>query len=83
MGGHLADFLQCWFYLRLAEHHDLNYYAYPLDLCAEVSEDLQVTKIYRLPTSSSERINNEPPTKPSNHNKALSGSSARRSVIQR
>jgi primary-amine oxidase len=53
------DGLQCWFYLRLSDHQDLNYYAYPLDLCAEVSEDLQVTKIYRLPITPSERINNE------------------------
>ncbi|CAN9443184.1 unnamed protein product [Alternaria alternata] len=38
---------------------DANYYAYPLDVCAEVSEDLEVTKIYRLPTSSNEQIHNE------------------------
>lgn len=43
----------------MSEHHDLNYYAYPLDLCAEVSEDLQVTKIYRLPIKPNELINHE------------------------
>lgn len=50
---------KCWFYLRLGGHSDYNYYAYPLDLCAEVSENLGVVKIYRLPTSPNERINNE------------------------
>jgi primary-amine oxidase len=51
--------MQCWFYLRLGDHPDLNYYAYPLDLCAEVNEDLKVTKVYRLPLSPDERINTE------------------------
>jgi hypothetical protein len=41
----------CWFYMRLSENADANYYAYPLDICAEVSEMLQVTKVYRLPVS--------------------------------
>ncbi|KAJ4324081.1 hypothetical protein N0V84_004047 [Fusarium piperis] len=49
----------CWFYLRLLENPDANYYAYPLDICAEVSEQLQVTKVYRLPTTPHERIHNE------------------------
>ncbi|RSL51969.1 hypothetical protein CEP53_008257 [Fusarium sp. AF-6] len=49
----------CWFYLRLLESPDANYYAYPLDVCAEVSEQLQVTKVYRLPTTPHERIHNE------------------------
>ncbi|KAJ5092276.1 hypothetical protein NUU61_007146 [Penicillium alfredii] len=47
--------IQCWFYMRLVDHADANYYAYPLDLCAEVSEQLQVTKIYHLPSSKDER----------------------------
>ncbi|KAF2624470.1 hypothetical protein BU25DRAFT_347716 [Macroventuria anomochaeta] len=50
----------CWFYLRLTDHPDANYYAYPLDLCAEVSEDLEVTKVYRLPSSANQQIHNEP-----------------------
>ncbi|KAJ5710166.1 hypothetical protein N7493_009758 [Penicillium malachiteum] len=45
----------CWFYMRLLDHPDANYYAYPLDLCAEVSEDLQVTQIYHLPLSEDDR----------------------------
>jgi primary-amine oxidase len=46
----------CWFYMRMSEHLDANYYAYPLDIVAEVSETLEVIKIYRLPTSA---INDE------------------------
>jgi primary-amine oxidase len=49
----------CWFYMRLSENADANYYAYPLDICAEVSEMLQVTKVYRLPLSEQERIHSE------------------------
>lgn len=37
----------------------MNYYAYPLDLCAEVDEDLKVTKVYRLPLSPDGRVSNE------------------------
>lgn len=44
--------------MRLLSHPDANYYAYPLDLCAEVSESLQINKIYRLPSSEHERIHN-------------------------
>lgn len=42
--------------MRLTDHPDANFYAYPLDLCAEVSEHLQVTKVYHLPSSEDERI---------------------------
>ncbi|KAF5987288.1 primary-amine oxidase [Fusarium coicis] len=49
----------CWFYVRLAENPNANYYAYPLDVCAEVSESLRVMKVYRLPTTPDERANNE------------------------
>jgi primary-amine oxidase len=51
--------MKCWFYLRLLENADANYYAYPLDICAEVSEVLEVTKVYRLPTKPEERIHSE------------------------
>ncbi|KAK0640020.1 Copper amine oxidase 1 [Lasiodiplodia hormozganensis] len=47
----------CWFYMRLSPHPDANYYAYPLDLCAEVSESLEITRMYRLPSGADERIN--------------------------
>ncbi|QSS63854.1 amine oxidase [Histoplasma capsulatum] len=49
----------CWFYLRIEENPNANYYAYPLDVCAEVSETLEVTKVYRLPTKPHEIVNNE------------------------
>ncbi|KAK0633997.1 copper amine oxidase [Immersiella caudata] len=45
----------CWFYMRMSSDPDANYYAYPLDLCAEVSSDLEVKKIYRLPSSETDR----------------------------
>ncbi|KAI1035562.1 hypothetical protein LB504_005984 [Fusarium proliferatum] len=51
--------MQCWFYVRLLENPNANYYAYPLDVCAEVSESLGVMKVYRLPTTPDERANNE------------------------
>ncbi|KAJ5166806.1 Copper amine oxidase 1 [Penicillium canariense] len=57
----------CWFYMRLVDHPDANYYAYPLDLCAEVSEDLQVTRIYHLPSSEDERIRKD--ARPYDHSK--------------
>ncbi|KAI5467656.1 copper amine oxidase [Mariannaea sp. PMI_226] len=57
----------CWFYMRLLDHPDANYYAYPLDICAEVSERLKVTKIYYLPSAASERIRSEP--RPYDHQK--------------
>src|SRR4051812_27069285 len=44
----------CWFYMRLSNHADANYYAYPLDIVAEVSEALEVIKIYRLPSGENE-----------------------------
>lgn len=40
--------------MKLTDHPEANYYAYPLDLCAEVSEALAVTKIYHLPTTTQE-----------------------------
>lgn len=49
----------CWFYMRLTSNADANYYAYPLDICAEVDEKLHVIKVYRLPSSHAERIHNE------------------------
>lgn len=45
--------------MRLTSNPDANYYAYPLDICAEVDENLHVIKVYRLPSSSTETIHNE------------------------
>ncbi|KAA8643497.1 amine oxidase [Aspergillus tanneri] len=60
----------CWFYMRLIDNPDANYYAYPLDLCAEVSEHLKVTKVYRLPSSKNDRIHND--SQPYDHRKVHS-----------
>ncbi|KAK4200371.1 copper amine oxidase [Triangularia verruculosa] len=49
----------CWFYLRLVDNPDANYYAYPLELCAEVSEKLEVTRIYYLPSSKDDQIHSQ------------------------
>ncbi|KAJ5648171.1 hypothetical protein N7490_004543 [Penicillium lividum] len=49
----------CWFYMRRSKNPDANYYAYPLDLCAEVSEQLQVTKIYYLPSSENDLVSED------------------------
>ncbi|RXG46117.1 hypothetical protein VDGE_03348 [Verticillium dahliae] len=44
-----------WFYMRLSDRPEANYYAYPLDICAEVSPDLQVTSVYRLPSAAGDK----------------------------
>lgn len=40
--------------MLFGDNPDANYYAYPLDICAEVSEDLTVQKVYRLPSAANE-----------------------------
>lgn len=50
---------KCWFYCRHFDHPDVNYYAYPLDICAEISEQLQVIRVYRLPGAKDEKINHQ------------------------
>lgn len=45
--------------MRLSDNPDANYYAYPLDICAEISPDLQVTKVYRLPSGAKDAIHSE------------------------
>lgn len=47
----------------MVENPDANYYAYPLDLCAEVSEDLRVTQVYRLPSGTHEQVKHEGDTR--------------------
>ncbi|KIV86849.1 hypothetical protein PV11_02433 [Exophiala sideris] len=39
----------CYFYMKLISHPDANHYAYPLDLCVEMSGDAKVLKIFYLP----------------------------------
>lgn len=53
--------------MRLLDDLDANFYAYPLNLCAEVSENLEVTKIYYLPSAENETISEE--GKPYDHQK--------------
>lgn len=48
--------VMCWFYMRLIDHEDANYYAYPLDIFAEMSSDLKVLKVHRLPSGEHDRI---------------------------
>ncbi|OCT45081.1 Copper amine oxidase 1 [Cladophialophora carrionii] len=43
----------CYFYMRLLDHPDANHYAYPLDLCVEMSGSAEVLNIYYLPASTS------------------------------
>lgn len=42
--------------MQLSSHPDANHYAYPLDLCVEVSGDARVLKIYYLPYGTSNEI---------------------------
>lgn len=53
--------------MRLSNHEDANYYAYPLDIVAEVSEDLQIKSISRLPSGVDEELKSA--RKPYDHNK--------------
>ena len=53
--------------MRLVDNPDANYYAYPLDLCAEVSEHLIVTKVYQLPSAAHDRIHDD--SRPYDHSK--------------
>ncbi|KAK2060033.1 amine oxidase catalytic domain-containing protein [Colletotrichum caudatum] len=47
-----------WFYMSLSDNPDANYYVYPLNICAEVSNSLEVVKIYRLPSGEHEKTRN-------------------------
>jgi primary-amine oxidase len=62
----------CWFYMRLSDHQDANYYAYPLDIVAEVNETFEVTKVYQLPSGENEVSSDG--TKAYDHRKSYSSS---------
>ncbi|KAH8692697.1 copper amine oxidase [Talaromyces proteolyticus] len=47
--------IMCYFYMRLSEHGDANHYAYPLDICVEMSGDLKVKRILSLPSGQNDR----------------------------
>ncbi|KIW11821.1 hypothetical protein PV08_09094 [Exophiala spinifera] len=46
----------CYFYMKLIDHPDANHYAYPLDLCVEMSGDARVLQIFYLPPGTSNDI---------------------------
>jgi primary-amine oxidase len=56
---HLTDKSECYFYMRIGTHLDSNHFAYPLDICAEMSGDRQVLKIIRLPSGEGDRADFE------------------------
>jgi primary-amine oxidase len=41
--------------MRVSNHLDSNHFAYPLDICAEMSADRKVVSIMRLPSGESDR----------------------------
>jgi primary-amine oxidase len=45
--------------MRLCDNPDANYYSYPLEIVAEVSETLQVTKIHHLPSGKDEELSTQ------------------------
>ncbi|KAL1993533.1 hypothetical protein VTN49DRAFT_2202 [Thermomyces lanuginosus] len=47
--------IMCYFYMRLSEHGDANHYAYPLDICVEMSGDLTVKRILSLPSGPNDK----------------------------
>lgn len=57
--------------MRLNEHADANHYAYPLDICVEMSGDLSVKRILSLPLGENDRMGllSEVGVKPFDRNK--------------
>ncbi|GAB7354186.1 hypothetical protein MBLNU459_g4738t2 [Dothideomycetes sp. NU459] len=51
--------IMCWFYMRLDKNPDANYYAYPLDIFAEMNSDLEVIQVYRLPSGEHDRLSTD------------------------
>lgn len=41
--------------MRIGSHRDANHFAYPLDICAEMSGEREVLKIIRLPSGDGDR----------------------------
>ncbi|KKA17738.1 Amine oxidase [Rasamsonia emersonii CBS 393.64] len=63
--------IMCYFYMRLSDHGDSNHYAYPLDICVEMSGDLTVKRILSLPLGENDRCGllSEVGVKPFDRNK--------------
>jgi len=60
--------------MRMSSDPDANYYAYPLDLCAEMSSELELMKIYRLPSGEDDRAEISEDPKEYEHRKVHEGS---------
>ncbi|PVH95648.1 hypothetical protein DM02DRAFT_675343 [Periconia macrospinosa] len=69
-----ARITMCWFYMHLRDHKDANYYAYPLDIVAEVSDNFHVMKLYRLPANGSSQTSTTEEAKPFDRRKIHSSS---------
>ena len=51
--------------MRLSPDPDSNYYAYPLDLCVELSEQMEIMKVFHLPSRESDEAKiSDKPDKP-------------------
>ncbi|GFF39116.1 copper amine oxidase 1 [Aspergillus udagawae] len=63
--------IMCYFYMRLGNHGDANHYAYPLDICVEMSGDLTVKRVLSLPLGEHDRTGlvSEVGVKPFDRNK--------------
>jgi Cu2+-containing amine oxidase len=42
--------------MRLSSHKDANHFAYPLDICAQMNSEYQVTKVFTLPSAEGDRM---------------------------
>lgn len=47
---------QCYLHMRLSSHKDSNHFAYPLDVCAQMNSEYQVTKVFNLPSAEGDRM---------------------------
>ncbi|KAI1608197.1 amine oxidase [Exophiala viscosa] len=48
--------IMCYLHMRLSPHKDANHFAYPLDICAQMNAEYQVTKVFTLPSAESDRM---------------------------
>ncbi|KAH8892169.1 amine oxidase [Thozetella sp. PMI_491] len=46
----------CFFYLKLSDHLDANHYAFPLEFVAELSDEMKVMKVLKVPSSPGEKM---------------------------
>ncbi|OIW30441.1 amine oxidase [Coniochaeta ligniaria NRRL 30616] len=48
--------VMCFFYMKLSDHGDANHYAYPLEFVAELSDELKVMKVLKVPAGADDRM---------------------------